>query len=75
MVRIKIFDEEATIDGYKWQAKNKSILAMLNSFLSPFGTSPSDPHPDLTVAQEVIDTVNGEILHADPAEYVEGRIY
>jgi len=75
MVRIKILDEVATINGYQWRSENESLTAMLTAMLSPFGTSPSDPHPDLTAAQDAIAVFGGEILHADPVEYVEGRIY
>jgi hypothetical protein len=75
MVKVTIMNEPATINGYVWTSPVKGLAEFLNAFLPWHGASPSDPNPDLTAAQDAIKKFGGEIIHADPVEYVEGRIY
>ena len=75
MVKIRIGAQEATIDGYKWQTDDPTLLALLNSFFPWHGPGGADPHPDLTVATMVVEALGGEILEADPVEHVPGRVY
>ena len=75
MVKIKTMGNEAIAQNGAWQSKDKLTQAMLRSLIPWHGVSPSDPNPNLTAAQKAIETFGGEILHADPVEYVEGRIY
>jgi hypothetical protein len=75
MVKVTIAGHPATIDGYVWTSPDAGLASMLNASLPWHGSSPANPHPDLTAAQDAIAVFGGEILHADPVEYVEGRIY
>lgn len=75
MVRISIFGTEATIDGYRWSSPNKHIEGVLNAQLDPLGPSGSDPDPDRTAAQAVIERYGGKILQADVMPYSEGTVY
>lgn len=75
MVKIETMKQIATINKYKWQSKNEALTAMLNAYLPTNGPSGADPNPDLTAARNIVAIFGGEILHADPTEYVEGRIY
>lgn len=73
---IKILDEEYTIDGYEWSGLNKTVVNMLDSFLSPNGPSGSDPNPDATAAQRVIDELAiAAMVRFDELDYVPGRVY
>ena len=76
-VRRKILDQEAVIEDYRWTAPDP-LKGLLDTYLSPFGTSPSDPFPEMTVASEVISKIGGEIVDFDPPQYPEDgkvRIY
>jgi len=75
MVKVLIGERTATISDYVWESSDPLFANLLNGRLSPFGTSPADPNPDLTAAQDAIAKFGGKILQADPVEYVEGRIY
>jgi len=65
MVKVRIGDTEATIKNYEWSSKDKRFERMLNAILDPLGPSGADPYPDLTAAQETIDSLGGEIVEYD----------
>ena len=76
-VTIKVLGEEAVIEDYEWTATDP-LKGLLDTYLSPHGTSPSDPFPEMTVAQDVISRLGGEVLSFDPPRYPEDgkvRIY
>ena len=73
--KIRFFDVEAVINGYKWSCPDKTLEQLLNSTLNPYGPSGADPNPDLNAALQFIETYGGELLDYDETEYVEGRIY
>jgi hypothetical protein len=75
MVKVTVAGQPATIDGYVWTSPVAGLADMLNAGLPWHGASPADGDPDLAAAQDAIAKFGGEILHADPVEYVEGRIY
>ena len=79
-VRIKFapYDQEAVIEHYEWTAAPEELKALLDTYLDPFGPSPSDPYPEMTVAREVTSKIGGKIVYFDPPNYhddEEGRIY
>jgi len=75
MVRVKFGPYEATIEGYQWNCKEKSLEKLLNASLHPYGPSGSDPYPDLTAAKKAAAEFNGEILDYDkPKPIPEGTI-
>jgi hypothetical protein len=72
-VRIRILDQEATIENYEWTAPYP-LKGLLDTYLDPFTASPSDPLPDMTVARVVISKIGGEVVDFDPPAYlVEGK--
>jgi len=76
MVKIKIGDVEATIENYEWSSKDKRLEKMLNARLDPDGPSGADPYPDLTAAQEAVDSLGGEIVKYDkPPDYPEDMVF
>ncbi len=75
MVKVNIGGDVAEIEGYEWTGDNDALVDLLNAMLDSAGPSGADPNPDLTAAQNAIDRLGGEIVHADEVEYVEGRIY
>ena len=75
MVKIDTLGQEASIEGYRWKSKNKSVENLLNSFLPSNGPQGDDPNPDMTAALNIISLFGGEVLQDQKTEYVEGRIY
>ena len=75
MVKIKTMGSEAVIQNGVWVSDDALTQEMLRSIVPWHGVSPSDPNPNLTFAEQAVSRFGGEILHADPVQYVEGRIY
>lgn len=67
--------EEATIQQYKWTAKDESFTRLLNSLLDPDGPSGSDPNPDLTAAREIAKLLDGEVVSFQEMFVEPGLIY
>lgn len=59
---ITVFNTRATINAYRWYCQDPQLERFLNSFLDPFGPSPSDPNPDLTQARKVTSLFNGRVV-------------
>lgn len=72
---IEVLNRKYTIDEYKWSGPDKRVVSMLNSFLDPEGPSGSDPNPDATAAQMVVDKMDFKLLRYDKLDYVPGRVY
>ena len=73
---IEVLNREYTIKDYKWSGPDKVVVDMLNSFLAPEGPSGSDPNPDATAAQNVVDELSiAEMVHFDKLDYVPDRVY
>lgn len=72
---IKVLKKNYTITDYKWSGPNKTVVKMLDSFLDPDGPSGSDPNPDTTAAQAVVDEMGFKMVHYDKLDYVPGRVY
>jgi len=53
-VTIKIFGQQATIEGYRSASENKRIQEFLNIRMDPDGPSPSDPFPEYHAALDAI---------------------
>lgn len=88
MVTIKINGVEAVIDGGEWKSEDSNLSELLNNWTrreiesagmeNPlFGAySPSNPHPDLTVARVAAEAWDGEIIdEGDAPEYDPDVIY
>jgi hypothetical protein len=76
-VTIRILDQEATIEHYKLTAPDK-LKGLLDTYLDVHRLSPSDPFPEMTVAQEVVSRIGGEIISFEPPVYPDDgkeRIY
>ena len=76
-VTIRILDQEATIEHYKWTAPAK-LKGLLDTYLDVDRLSPSDPFPEMTVAQEVVSKIRGDIVSFEPPVYPDDgkqRIY
>lgn len=72
---IEVLGKKYTIKDYKWTGPDKTTVKMLNSFLDPDGPSGSDPNPDATAAQKVVDEMGFKLLQYDKLDYVPGRVY
>lgn len=76
MVVIQVKGYRASIENYKWSCKDKDFKGLLDTYINPKGSSPSDPYPDLTVAKEVIKDLGGEIIRQDKLpESKKGVVY
>ena len=77
MVRIRLGQNEAVIQDYRWTSSNKALEEHLNCLLDPGGPETSDPDHDLSAAQRVVRKYDGEMLEFDPPEEDEepGIIY
>ena len=68
MVKIKIFDTEATISNREWSCNDPGLLELLNAVRPLFGPSGADPDPDYALAQHAIEQLGGEIVESDDLE-------
>lgn len=76
MVKVRFGDIEAEVNNQVWQCEDDALLGALTSMLPLYGASPSDPHPDLTVAQEAADILGGVIVDdSGQPESVPGVVY
>ena len=85
---IRFNEVEATIADGLWTSSDSSMAELLNKWTEdsiklaglgePFSLlySPSNPYPDMTIAQEAIKTWGGEMIdEGDVPEHEDGRIY
>lgn len=73
---VEILNKKYTITDYKWSGPEKAIVDMLTSFLKPNGPSGSDPNPDATAAQNVVDELAiTRMVRFDKLDYVPSRVY
>ena len=89
MITLLIGQTEAKIEGGKWTTSNPALTQLLNRWTdietktatiidSPFSSlySPSNPWPDMTIAQAAAKTWNGIITdEGEPPEHEPGRVY
>jgi hypothetical protein len=77
MVEILSFGETAQFDEGKWTSSDAGLLAMCRSWtlFHPWNPTPSNPSPDLDVAQFVAEKIGAKITHYDKPEFVEGLVY
>lgn len=89
MIKLLIGKESAEIENGEWTAGNPAVARLLNKWTdieskaanvldTPFSSlySPSNPWPDMTIAQEAVKTWNGKIIdEGEPPEYEPDRIY
>jgi hypothetical protein len=77
MVRIRHEGKIAQFSGGKWQSGDPFLEGVCRYWTldHPWNPSPSNPSPDLDVAQFVADKIGAEITHYDKPDYVEGRVY
>lgn len=77
MVKILSFGETAQFDEGTWASSDALLLALCRFWTldHPWNPVPSNPSPDLDVAQFVADKIGAEITHYDKPDYVEGRDY
>lgn len=88
MIVLQIGKNQASIVGQAWSSDNKDLESLLNNWTrdsidmavpdSPLYAvdSPSEPHPSLVIATEVIKLFGGKIISDDgPPEYDEDLIY
>jgi hypothetical protein len=88
MITLIIHDTEARIENGEWSTDDADLTAMLNEWTQneirtatmnePFFMlySPSNPWPDMTIAQAAVETWEGEITdEGTPPEQEPDRIY
>lgn len=88
MITLTIHDTECKIENGEWTTDDEDLTAMLNEWTQneirtatigePFFMlySPSNPYPDMTIAQAAADTWEGEITDKGTApEHDPDRIY
>lgn len=76
MVKVQFGDIGAEVENQVWQCENDALFGALTSMLPLYGVSPSDPHPDLTVAQEAANVLGGVIVDdSGQPESVPGVVY
>lgn len=77
MIVIQVGPYRASIENYEWSCKDKKFKEILDFYLEEDGPSPSDPYPDLTAANTIINKLGGEIIRQDKKEEVDekGLIY
>lgn len=63
----------AEFDGERWSFPDRSTQDLLNQTIPEFDGS--DPNPDQTAADFVVENFGGKIISVDDAEYVPGRVY
>ena len=77
MVRISYEGKTAQFSGGEWESTDSFLLDLCNLWTldHPWNPVPSNPSPDLDVAQFVADKIGAKITHYDKPDYVEGRVY
>ena len=76
MVKVQFGDVFAEIENQTWQCEDETLCTALTSMLPMYGVSPSDPHPDLTVAQDAAHTLGGMVVdEGEPPDYLSGVVY
>ncbi len=76
MVKVQFGDVLAEIENQAWQCEDETLCSALISMLPMYGVSPSDPHPDLTVAQEAASILGGVVIdEGEPPESLPGVVY
>ena len=88
MITLVIHDTECKLENSEWSADSEDLTAMLNewtqneirtamigeSFFMLY--SPSNPWPDMTIAQAAVEAWNGEITDkGTPPQHQPDRIY
>lgn len=88
MPTVKFSEADATIEGGTWTSDDDDLTELLNEWTQneirtamigePFFMlySPSNPYPDMTIAQAAADTWDGEITdEGTPPKHDPDRIY
>lgn len=88
MLTVKFSDGVATVERGSWTSKDKELEDLLNEWTQneirtatigePFFMlySPSNPWPDMTIAQAAVETWEGKITdEGTPPEHDPDRIY
>lgn len=88
MITLTIHESKCSIENGEWTTDDEDLTAMLNEWTQseirtatigePFFMlySPSNPWPDMTIAQAAVDTWEGEITdEGTPPEHEPDRIY
>jgi hypothetical protein len=88
MISLEIYGSKCNIENGEWTSDNADLTAMLNEWTQneirtatigePFFMlySPSNPWPDMTIAQAAVDTWEGQITDEGTApEHEPDRIY
>jgi hypothetical protein len=77
MVKISRNGETAQFQEGEWSSSDALFLALCEAWTvdHPWNPAPSNPSPDLDVAQFVADKIGAKITHYDKPDYVEGRVY
>ena len=77
MVEISNFGETAQFDEGEWASSDSGLLALCRYWTldHPGNPVPSNPSPDLDVAQFVADKIGAKSTHYDKPDYVDGRDY
>ena len=88
MITLTIHNTECKIENSEWSADNEDLTAMLNEWTqneirtATIGESffmlysPSNPWPDMTIAQAAVEAWNGKITdEGTPPQHEPDRIY
>ena len=77
MAEISQLGEAAQFTEGAWVSSAAGLLALCKACTSvhPWNPVPSNPSPDLDVAQFVAQKIGATITHADKPNYVDGRDY
>lgn len=65
---------EATVDKYKWTSDTPKIAQTFTNLLPPTPAT-SDPNPDLTAAQAIVDRFGGKVVRFDETPFDPKVIY
>lgn len=76
MIIIQLLKTQARVENQKWSSPNRSLEKLLNAMVGTSEVYTSDPYPDLTLAEQAIKKLGGEIIKQDPKpEAPEGMIF